>query len=91
MSSGTKALPKYDPVKVGRTLLFEIIEQHPTRLTVDELVLRIVADLEDSVEVETATEAIHDLRRSSLVRYRDDDELVEPTQAALRAYALLVG
>ncbi len=70
-------------------MLIEIIEQHPTRLTVDELVSRIVADRDDGREVETATEAIRNLRRSALVRYHDDDELVEPTQAALRSYALL--
>jgi hypothetical protein len=80
--------PKYDREKVGEAILFEVIEQHPTRLTVDEIMLRIVADSDDTAEVQTATEAALDLRRSGLVRYRNDDRLVEPTQAALRAHAL---
>jgi len=80
--------PKYDPMKVGHALLSEVIEQHPARLTVDELVLRVVAAPEDGREVETATDAVRDLRRACLVRYRNDDELVEPTQAALLAHAL---
>lgn len=91
MSADAKAPPKYDPKLVEETMLIEIIEQHPTRLTVGELVSRIVADPDDSREVETATEAIRSLRRSTLIRYRGDDELVEPTQAALRAHALLAG
>jgi hypothetical protein len=78
----SKVPPKYASKLVEETMLIEIIEQHPLRLTIGELVLRIVADPDDSREVETATEAIRNLRRSVLVRYRDDDDLVEPTQAA---------
>lgn len=85
-----KALPpKYDPVLVGQALLYEVIEQDPDRLAVGELVLRIIADPDDGREVGTATAAILDLRRSGLVDYRDDDQLVKPTQAALRAHTLL--
>jgi hypothetical protein len=81
--------PKYNPEIVGEVILTEVIEHHPTRLTVDELALRIVADPNDDEEVDTATDAVRDLRRSGLVRYRSDDLLVEPTQAALRAFELL--
>lgn len=81
-------LPKYDHERVGEAILFEVIEQHPTRLTIEEIMLRIVADSDDTAEVQTASEATLDLRRSGLVRYRNDDRLVEPTQAALRAHAL---
>jgi hypothetical protein len=83
------ATEKYNPELVGQVVLIEVIEQHPARLTVDELALRIVTDPADSLEVEAATDAVRDLRRSGLVRYRNDDLLVEPTQAALRAVALL--
>lgn len=91
MDADAKTPPKYSPKLVEETMLIEIIEQHPLRLTVGELVLRIVADPDDNREVETAKEAIRNLRRSGLARYRDDDELVEPTQAALHAHALLAG
>lgn len=80
---------KYNPDLVGQVILNEIIEQHPVRRTIGELSLRIVADPDDVREVETAIEAVRDLRRSGLVRYRDDDLLVEPTQPALRAFELL--
>lgn len=89
MSTDVGIPPKYDPVKVGQSLLFEVIEQHPAQLTVEELALRIVTDPDDSKEVMTATRVIRDLRRSGLFLYRDDDEIVEPTPAALHAYALL--
>jgi hypothetical protein len=71
-----------------QVILLEVLEQDPARLTVDELALRIVADPSDRTEVETATTAVRDLRRACLVRYRNDDLLVEPTQAALRMHAL---
>ncbi len=70
-------------------ILVEVVEQHPLRLTIGELAGRIVADPDDVTEVETARAAIRDLRRATLVRYRNEDELVEPTQAAIRVYQLL--
>lgn len=91
MDTDAKTPPKYTPKLVEETMLIEIIEQHPLRLTISELVLRIVADPDDNREVETATEAIRNLRRSAVVRYRHDDELVEPTQAALHVHHLLAG
>lgn len=50
--------------------------------------MRIVSDPDDGREVETVAQAIRNLRQFSLFRDRDD-EIVEPTQAALRAVALL--
>jgi hypothetical protein len=82
-------LPMYNLASVEHVILTEIIEQHPARLTVDELSLRIVADPADSREVEVATDAIRNLRRSGLIRYRNDDLVVEPTHTALRAAAVL--
>ena len=69
-------------------ILREATELHPQRLTVEELSLRIVSDPEDHWEVETAANAIRDLRRSGLVRYRNDDQVVEPTHAAISAAAI---
>lgn len=83
--------PKYDPELVERVVLEEAIDLHPDRLTISGLTLKIVTDPSDDLEVETATHAIRDLRRSGLLRYRNDDEVVEPTHSALRAHALLNG
>jgi hypothetical protein len=80
--------PKYDLALVGQVILEEALELHPQRLTVGELALRIVGDPDDGVEVETVTEAIRNLRRSGLVRYRNDDQVVEPTHAAFSAAAI---
>jgi hypothetical protein len=81
--------PRYNATLVARAILEEAIDLHPQRLTVDELSLRVVADPADGREVETASEAIRDLRRSGLLRYRNDDRVVEPTHAAFCARALL--
>jgi hypothetical protein len=86
--AGRATPPKYDPALVEQVILEEAIDMHPQRLTVGELSLRIVSDPDDSWEVETATHAIRDLRRSGLLRYRNDDEVVEPTHAAISAAAI---
>lgn len=89
-TAGRATPPKYDPALVEQLILEEAIELYPQRLTVGELSLRIVADPDDGLEVETAIHAIRDLRRSGLFRYRNDDQVVEPTHAALRAAQLLL-
>jgi hypothetical protein len=91
MTADATSSPVYDPELVEHAVLLEVIELHPARLTVAELSLRIVTDPEDRMEVETITHAIRDLRRSGLLRYRSDDQVVEPTHAALQAHALLTG
>jgi hypothetical protein len=82
--------PKYDVAIVEAVILEVAAEVHPQHLTARELSLRIVGDADDSREVETAAHAVRNLRELGLFRDRDD-EIVEPTQAALRAVALLVG
>ena len=82
---------KCDPEQVELAVLEETIELHPQRLTVEELALRVVVDPNDDWEVETIADAIRDLRRSGLLRYRNDDRVVELTHTALRAAALLAG
>lgn len=91
MGADTAGSPRYDLETVERTMLEEILRRHPQRLTVAELSLLIVADPADDLEVETAKQAASNLRSAGLVRYRNDDEIVEPTYAALRARALLTG
>lgn len=82
--------PKYDLAIVEAAILEIAAELHPRHLTARELSLRIVSDAGDRREVETAAQAIRNLREFGLFRGRDD-EIVEPTQAALRAVALLAG
>lgn len=75
--------------ELERTVLHEIVELHPERLTIPELILRIARDPEDETAGEKIRIAARELRRSGLARYRNGDELVEPTHAALRAFVLL--
>ncbi|HET6570919.1 MAG TPA: hypothetical protein VFG58_05465 [Solirubrobacterales bacterium] len=87
MSDGETS-PKYDVPIVEAVVLQVVAELHPETLTGDELSLEIVADREDAREVETVARAIRNLREFGLLADRDD-EVVEPTPAALRACALL--
>jgi hypothetical protein len=80
--------PKYNVAIVEAVILEVAAELHPQHLTARELSLRIVSDPDDNKEVETATQAIRNLREFGLFKDRDD-EIVEPTPAAHRAIALL--
>jgi radical SAM superfamily enzyme YgiQ (UPF0313 family) len=82
-------LPKYNRPVVAQAILEAAVELHPKLLTARELSLRIIADPKDRREVETARQAIDDLKQSGLFADRDDDEVAEPTAAALHAVALL--
>jgi hypothetical protein len=77
----TRAEP--DPESAECAVLSEVIELLPVRLTVAELCQKITAGSQDKWRVETARHAIRDLRGWGLLRYRDDDQLVEPTAAAV--------
>jgi hypothetical protein len=79
--------PRYDVAKVEAVILEVAAELHPQHLTARELSLKIISDAEDTREVKTATQAIRNLREFGLFSIRDD-EIVEPTPAALRACAL---
>lgn len=81
--------PKYNRPVVAQAILEVAVELHPELLAARELSLRIIADPEDRREVETAMQAIDDLKQSGLFADRDDDEVAEPTAAALHAVALL--
>jgi hypothetical protein len=79
---------KYNIAIVEEVVLLAAAELNPKHLAVDDFVRRIVGNPEDSREIETAARAIQGLREFGLLKDRDD-EVVEPTQAALRACALL--
>ena len=72
-----------------RTILEEVIELAPGRLTLAELVLRLAQDPESAGEADEIRRGARELRRSGLIRYRNDDELLEATHAAIAAYRLL--
>jgi hypothetical protein len=79
---------KYNVAMVESVILQVAAELHPEHLTPTDLALKIVGDPDDSRELETAVQAIRNLRKCNLFSARDD-ETVEPTAAALRAVALL--
>lgn len=82
--------PKYN-IEIVEAAAFEIAaELHPEHLSARELTFKkIVSNPDDGQEVEIATQAIRNLREFGLIQNRDD-EIVEPTKAALRAVALLL-
>ncbi len=86
--TNSETSPKYDVAIVEAAILEVAAELHPQNLTARELSLKIVSDADDAREVETAGQAIRNLREFGLFADRDD-EIVEPTPAALRACALL--
>lgn len=89
MTASGAISPNYRPEPLERAILEEVIDLLPVRLTVNELCLWIAANPEDDSEVEATRRAIHDLKRSGLLRYQNDNQVVEPTQAAVQAFALL--
>jgi len=81
-------LPKYNVAIVEAVILEVAAELHPEHLSTGGLLMRIVSDADDAREVEVGAQAIRNLREFGLFADRED-EIVEPTPAALRACALL--
>jgi hypothetical protein len=79
--------PKYNVVVVEAVILEMAAELHPMLLAPHDLSLRVVSDPDDKREVETVAEAIRGLREFGLLS--KEEEIVEPTLAALRAVVLL--
>lgn len=79
--------PKYDVAKVEAVVLEIAAELHPEHLSTGGLLLKVVADPKDGREIETGTQAIRNLREVGLFTHRND-EIVEPTPAAVRAVKL---
>jgi len=82
------ASPQYDVEKVEAVILEVVAELHPEHLSTGGLLLKIVSNADDAREVEIGVQAIGNLREFGLFVNRED-EIVEPTPAALRACALL--
>ena len=82
MTEGTP--PKYDLGTVEAVILEVAAELHPRHLTARDLALKIVGDPDDDREVETAAQAVRNLREYGLFCDREDG-IAEPTRAALRA------
>lgn len=88
MSSEDASSPKYNVAIVEAVILELVAELHPQHLPAAGIAKKIVSDKGDIKEIWTATQAIQGLRELGLLVNRDD-EIVEPTPAALRAVALL--
>jgi hypothetical protein len=88
MPSGADLPPKYNIATVEAVILEVAAELHPQNLTAKELALKIIHDPDDAREVETAAQAIRGLREFGLFADRED-EIAQPTPAALRACVLL--
>ncbi len=86
--NGRRISPQYNVAIVEAVILQVAAELHPENLTARELSLRVINNADDAREVETAAQAIRNLREFGLFADRDD-EIVEPTPAALRACVLL--
>jgi hypothetical protein len=80
--------PKYDVAIVEAVILEVAVGLHPEHLSMGGLLRKIVGDPDDTREMETGVQAIRNLREFRLFADRED-EIVQPTPAALRAYALL--
>jgi hypothetical protein len=80
--------PQYNLTTVEAVILKVVAELHPRHLPSEELWRQIVTHPEDEREVKTATRAIASLKELGLFTARADD-IVEPTPAALHAFALL--
>jgi hypothetical protein len=76
-----------DVKQIERAVLEMVVNLHPDHLTPSELVLKVAGDRDPS-EGKAILRAVHDLRRSGLLRLIGD--VVAPTHAALRAAALLI-
>lgn len=73
-----------DSAQVELVVLHEIVDLHPDHLSPAELILRLSGERDEAEEIK---EAIGELKASGLCRYLG--EVVAPTHAALRAYAIL--
>ena len=80
--------PKYDVTIVEAVVLEVATELHPTHLSTGGLLGKIISDPNDTREIGTGVQAIRNLREFGLFADRDD-EIAEPTPAALRAVKLL--
>jgi hypothetical protein len=82
--------PGHDLKIVEGAVLEMAVELHPTHLSAEDLLRRIVSKQADALELETTRQAIANLRELDILREREDGTLA-PTQPAMRTAALLTG
>ena len=86
----SRAQPGHDLRVVESAVLEIAVELHPTHLTAENLLQRVVSKRADALKIETARQAIASLRESG-VFHEHDDGLLEPTRPTLRTAGLLTG
>lgn len=79
---------KYDVAKVEAVILEVAAELDAEHFSTGRLLLEVVGNPDDEKEIETGVQAIRSLCEVGLFAQRDD-EIVEPTPAAIRAVKLL--
>jgi hypothetical protein len=82
MSKASNRSPAERDLQLENALLMEIVTQHLSHLTRDELVTRM-EDLPTGTSGIAILDSLEELKRSGLVRF--SGEVVEPTFAASRA------
>ena len=73
--------------EVEATVLRQLLERHPSHLSLEELTREIVVDPECFAERDAIERAVRDLARAGLLHRNED--FVFPTRAALRFDELL--
>ncbi|HET6571074.1 MAG TPA: hypothetical protein VFG58_06265 [Solirubrobacterales bacterium] len=86
---GDENWPGHDLKIVEGAVLEMAVELHPTHLSRKDLLQRIVGKRADALEIETARQAIANLRGSGVLHERDG--ILEPTRSTLRTAGLLMG
>lgn len=91
MCETSKCLPAewgdLQPTELERIVITEILQLYP--LTISELIIRVASNPDDGATEDRVRIITRDLRRDGVVRYRNNDEVVEPTRAAIRMDELL--
>jgi hypothetical protein len=84
--SSSQLSPEQNDLRVESVVLLEIVSQHPSHLTSEELVVRL-EDGPDGTSRVAILDSLNALKRYGLIRF--NGEIVEPTFAAIRAAAIL--
>lgn len=71
-------------------ILEETLVRHPRHQKGERIIGALIADPNDRWEVDTATQALENLKRDGVLQDRDD-EIAEPTEIVVRVGRLLMG
>jgi hypothetical protein len=78
-----------DDARLEAVLLQRVLDLHPTRVNIDELVRDLTGTEDDFAARDAIERAIGELTRSGLLHPVADDGLVTPTRASVRLGELL--